>query len=212
MATKSKGNGKVKVEPKGSALYEVLKGIDFERRELVGATGAAHDRFEVEQRETVLRVGRERVAIELGQLGIGTLIALGEAGGVHDHRRSIALGLGGNLLELLTAKPQQLADLIGRGVLALETMQEIDPARVRLRRTLERDLRGSRVGAELHIDVREQLVGIGLAGIVTGGLGGLQLIERERGQWAGLADLIREPDQRQRCEWIARAELQCALI
>ncbi len=36
MATKSNGNGKVKVEPKGSALYEVLKGIDFERRELIG--------------------------------------------------------------------------------------------------------------------------------------------------------------------------------
>lgn len=36
MATRSNGNGKVKVEPKGSALYEVLKGIDFERRELVG--------------------------------------------------------------------------------------------------------------------------------------------------------------------------------
>jgi ferredoxin len=36
MATKSNGNGKVKVEPPGSALYEVLKGIDFERRELVG--------------------------------------------------------------------------------------------------------------------------------------------------------------------------------
>ncbi len=30
------GNGKPLVEPKGSQLYEVLKGIDFERRELVG--------------------------------------------------------------------------------------------------------------------------------------------------------------------------------
>ena len=29
------GNGKRAAEPKGSALYEVLKGIDFERRELV---------------------------------------------------------------------------------------------------------------------------------------------------------------------------------
>ena len=30
------GNGKPLAEPKGSQLYEVLKGIDFERRELVG--------------------------------------------------------------------------------------------------------------------------------------------------------------------------------
>jgi NADH:ubiquinone oxidoreductase subunit E len=29
------GNGKPQTEPRGSALYEVLKGIDFERRELV---------------------------------------------------------------------------------------------------------------------------------------------------------------------------------
>jgi len=29
-------NGKLKIEPAGSRLYEVLKGIDFERRELVG--------------------------------------------------------------------------------------------------------------------------------------------------------------------------------
>jgi NADH-quinone oxidoreductase subunit E len=34
--SKHNGNGKVKTEPQGSALYEVLKGIDFERRELVG--------------------------------------------------------------------------------------------------------------------------------------------------------------------------------
>jgi NADH-quinone oxidoreductase subunit E len=33
--SKQNGNGKVKTEPQGSALYEVLKGIDFERRELV---------------------------------------------------------------------------------------------------------------------------------------------------------------------------------
>ena len=32
----TRGNGKPLVEPKGSQLYEVLKGIDFERRELVG--------------------------------------------------------------------------------------------------------------------------------------------------------------------------------
>jgi hypothetical protein len=31
----SKTNGKKLVEPKGSLLYEVLKGIDFEKRELV---------------------------------------------------------------------------------------------------------------------------------------------------------------------------------
>ncbi len=35
------GNGKVKAEPQGSALYEVLKGIDFERRELVGKSKGA---------------------------------------------------------------------------------------------------------------------------------------------------------------------------
>ena len=30
------GNGRRQAEPKSSALYEVLKGIDFERRQLVG--------------------------------------------------------------------------------------------------------------------------------------------------------------------------------
>ena len=33
---KSNGNGNVKPEPQGSALYEVLKGIDFEKREHLG--------------------------------------------------------------------------------------------------------------------------------------------------------------------------------
>jgi NADH-quinone oxidoreductase subunit E len=33
---KTNGNGNTKTEPQGSALYEVLKGIDFERRELLG--------------------------------------------------------------------------------------------------------------------------------------------------------------------------------
>lgn len=32
------GNGKGRTEPKGSALYEVLKGIDFEKRELLDKT------------------------------------------------------------------------------------------------------------------------------------------------------------------------------
>jgi NADH-quinone oxidoreductase subunit E len=37
------GNGIVSTEPKGSALYEVLKGIDFERRQLVGkGKGTGH--------------------------------------------------------------------------------------------------------------------------------------------------------------------------
>jgi NADH-quinone oxidoreductase subunit E len=37
------GNGTVSSEPKGSALYEVLKGIDFERRQLVGKSkGTGH--------------------------------------------------------------------------------------------------------------------------------------------------------------------------
>lgn len=35
MARSDGGNGKGRTEPKGSALYEVLKGIDFEKRELV---------------------------------------------------------------------------------------------------------------------------------------------------------------------------------
>ena len=35
MATGNGGNGKREAEPKGSALYEVLKGIDFEKRELL---------------------------------------------------------------------------------------------------------------------------------------------------------------------------------
>ena len=35
------GNGKPLVEPKGSQLYEVLKGIDFERRELIGKPRSA---------------------------------------------------------------------------------------------------------------------------------------------------------------------------
>ena len=35
------GNGKPLAEPKGSQLYEVLKGIDFERRELVGKARVA---------------------------------------------------------------------------------------------------------------------------------------------------------------------------
>ena len=34
-------NGKLKTEPAGSRLYEVLKGIDFERRELVGKRAGA---------------------------------------------------------------------------------------------------------------------------------------------------------------------------
>ncbi len=34
-------NGKLKAEPAGSRLYEVLKGIDFERRELVGKRAGA---------------------------------------------------------------------------------------------------------------------------------------------------------------------------
>ena len=37
MATNG-GNGKGRTEPKGSALYEVLKGIDFEKRELLDKT------------------------------------------------------------------------------------------------------------------------------------------------------------------------------
>jgi len=36
MARSDGGNGKGRTEPKGSALYEVLKGIDFEKRELLG--------------------------------------------------------------------------------------------------------------------------------------------------------------------------------
>jgi NADH-quinone oxidoreductase subunit E len=37
------GNGTVSAEPKGSALYEVLKGIDFERRQLLGkGKGTGH--------------------------------------------------------------------------------------------------------------------------------------------------------------------------
>ena len=36
MARDNGGNGKHGAEPKGSALYEVLKGIDFEKRELLG--------------------------------------------------------------------------------------------------------------------------------------------------------------------------------
>ena len=39
--TGENGNGKVKAEPRGSALYEVLKGIDFEHRELVGKSKGA---------------------------------------------------------------------------------------------------------------------------------------------------------------------------
>lgn len=35
MARSNGGNGKVRTEPKGSALFEVLKGIDFEKRELM---------------------------------------------------------------------------------------------------------------------------------------------------------------------------------
>ena len=35
MAKSNGGNGKHGTEPKGSALYEVLKGIDFEKRELL---------------------------------------------------------------------------------------------------------------------------------------------------------------------------------
>ncbi len=35
MARSDGGNGKGRAEPKGSALYEVLKGIDFEKRELL---------------------------------------------------------------------------------------------------------------------------------------------------------------------------------
>jgi NADH-quinone oxidoreductase subunit E len=35
------GNGKPLAEPKGSQLYEVLKGIDFERRELIGKPRSA---------------------------------------------------------------------------------------------------------------------------------------------------------------------------
>ena len=38
MANDNGGNGK---EPKGSAMYEVLKGIDFERRQLVGKSKGA---------------------------------------------------------------------------------------------------------------------------------------------------------------------------
>jgi len=36
MARSNGGNGKGRTEPKGSALFEVLKGIDFEKRELLG--------------------------------------------------------------------------------------------------------------------------------------------------------------------------------
>ena len=73
-------------------------------------------------------------------------------------------------------------------------------------------LRRAAVAAQLAIDVREQLVRLGLRGAVAGRLGGAQLGERECGDRLGLAQLRRDAHERHRRERIAGPHLERVLI
>jgi len=185
--------------------FEVVGDRLLEIRELLREAFAAHERLEVEQRHTVLGLGPKRGAIDLGDLGIRPIVARGQVGDVDEQRGAVTSRLvgGDHRLEHGAAEPEELADLILGRVLALEAMQQIDAARLGLRGALERDLGRPGVGAELAIDVREELVRVGLRDAVAGGLGGLQARERERGDRSGIAQLGRDPDERHGGERIA---------